>query len=283
MSAESQRPLQLLAVVAHPHDLTHMGGTCAHHVERGDNVSVTAITGGTTTHNEKLFDELRKPPAERDMSILTQPQDEYADAKAREFKDVCAVFGISDVRVLPFADNPLEVTDEVVTALSEILYDVRPQMILTHPPYALPSRRLHAAWPDDHTAAGIAVQKACQRAGIPDTEHGRAPHQVAALYYMAINFGFHEVDVCIDITDQVENRKKAENLFTSQGHTPEFSEKRIESLAGFLGWKVGLGYAETFIRGYVEISRHLSLSDEKLRMAESSREEHLQWLTGNPV
>ena len=59
-------PLRLLVVVGHPHDITHMAATCAHHVERGDSVAVVAITGGTTVHNEPLLDELRKPPEQRD-------------------------------------------------------------------------------------------------------------------------------------------------------------------------------------------------------------------------
>ena len=279
MSTIDHKALRLLAIVAHPHDLCHMGGTCAHHVERGDRVTVVAITGGQTTHDEKLADELRKPPDQRDPGVLGRSQEEYAESKAGEFAKVCGVFGITDVRVLPFSDHPLEVTDTVVGALVEILYEVRPQMILTHAPYTLPDRRSHYAWVNDHTAAGIAVQKAIERAAIPDRDHGRAPHKVASIYYTGVDFAFHEVDVCIDIADQVTNRKKAEMLFESQGHTPELAEKRIESSAGFQGWKANIGYAETFIRGYREVSRCLSVSEENLRLAEISHEDHVRWLT----
>ena len=278
--AEKPEGLNLLAIVAHPHDLCHMGGTCAHHVQRGDSVTAVAITGGQTTHDEELADELRKPPDQRDMSILSRSEEEYAKSKEREFGKVCGVFGITDVRVLPFSDNPLEVTESVVKALAEILYDVRPQMMLTHSPYTLPDRRCHLAWVNDHTAAGIAVQRAIQRVNIPDRDQGRAPHRVASTYYTGVDFAFHEVDVCIDISDQVANRKKAEILFESQGHTEELAEKRIESSAGFQGWKAHVGYAETFIRGYREISSCLSITEENLRLAESSHEERLHWITG---
>lgn len=273
--------LQLLVVVAHPHDVCHMGGTCAHHVDRGDRVSVVAITGGQRTHNEKLADELRKPPAQRDRTVVRGSQEDYAKRKTEEFSRACAVFGITDVTVLPFSDHPLEATDDVVSALAEILYLVRPQIVLTHAPYTLPDRRLHHAWVNDHTAAGIAVQKALNHVSIPDVELGRAPHRVAAVYYTGIDYGFHEVDVCIDISDQVENRIRAEEVFESQGHTAEFAKKRIESSAGFQGWKAGTGYAETFIRGYREISRCLSVTKENLLLAESSHEERLRWITGD--
>ena len=280
MSPEPHDGLRLLVIVAHPHDLCHMGGTCAHHVERGDRVTVVAITGGQTTHDEELADELRKSPGQRDMTIVGRSPEEYAASKAREFVNVSELFGIADARILPFADNPIEVTDAVVQALAEILYDVQPQMVLTHAPYTLPDRRSHYAWIDDHTAAGIAVQRALQKVNIPDRNQGHAPHKVASVYYTGVDYAFHEVDVCIDISDQVENRKKAEILFESQGHTPELAEKRIESSAGFQGWKAHIGYAETFIRGYREISRCLSVTEENLLLAEMSHEERLRWQTG---
>lgn len=137
------------------------------------------------------------------------------------------------------------------------------------------------AWLNDHTAAGIAVQKALNQVSIADTELGRAPHRVAAVYDTGIDYGFHEVDVCIDISDQVGNRIRAEEVFESQGHTAEFARKRIESSAGFQGWKAGTGYAETFIRGYREISRCLSVTKENLLLAGSSHEERLRWITGD--
>ena len=278
MSVES-RNIRILAVVAHPHDLCHMGGTCAHHVERGDSVTVVAVTGGLTTHNEKLADEMRKAPEQRDVTIVDESQEEYAKSKAGQLKAVCAVFGVKDVRILPFADNPLEVTDQVVEALAETLYEVRPQMVLTHAPYTLPDRRFNLAWANDHTATGIAVQKAMQRVDIPDPKGGQAPHRVAAVYYLANDYAYHEADICIDIADQVANRKKAEMLFESQGHTPEFAEKRVESAVGYQGWKARIGYAETFIRGYREVSRYLSITEENFRLAEISHAEHLRWLT----
>ena len=280
MSSPNEGGLKLLVVVAHPHDVCHMGGTCAQHADRGDHVSVVALTGGQRTHNEKLADELRKPPDRRDKNVLDGSRESYAKRKTREFVRACAVFGITDVTVLPFSDHPFEVTADVVSALAGILYDVRPQMILTHAPYTLPDRRCHYAWVNDHTAAGIAVQKALNNVSIPDTERGRAPHRVASIYYTGVDYGFHEVDVCIDISDQVHKRIEAETIFESQGHTAEFARKRIESSAGFQGWKANIAYAETFIRGYREISRCLSVTEENLRHAEMSHEERLRRITG---
>ena len=98
--------MRLLVIVAHPHDLCHMAGTCAHHVERGDRVTAVAITGGQTTHDEELADELRKSPDQRDMTIVGRSQEEYAASKAREFVNVCELFGIADVRILSLFRQP---------------------------------------------------------------------------------------------------------------------------------------------------------------------------------
>ena len=131
--SDYQRPkhLNLLAVVAHPHDFTHMAGTCAHHIEDGDTVTAVSITGGNKVHNERLYDELKKPPGERDMSIVTQSTEAYADEKAEQFHRMCELFGITDARILPFADVPLRGSDEMYETLTEIVLETRPHIVLT--------------------------------------------------------------------------------------------------------------------------------------------------------
>lgn len=104
-SADDQR-LSILAVAAHPHDFTHCAATCGIHIQRGDSVTVVCVTDGRTTHNERLHDEMLKPVDERDPAIMNQPFEEYARIKAEEFDKACALFGVTDVRILPFPDHP---------------------------------------------------------------------------------------------------------------------------------------------------------------------------------
>ena len=96
----SESPLRILVVVAHPHDFTHCAATCGIHAARGDSVTVVTVTSGARTHNERLHDELLKPEAERDPSVLDQRPEEYARIKAGEVRRVCALFGVTDVRIL---------------------------------------------------------------------------------------------------------------------------------------------------------------------------------------
>ena len=132
---EVPQNLRLMRIVAHPHDVTYTLGTSAHHIERGDTVTVVSLTDGVTTHNEELEDEMRKPEAERDPEILNRPRSDQAERKQQELARVCGLFGIEDVRVLPFADNPLDASLEVLRTLVQIFYEVRPHIVITHAPY----------------------------------------------------------------------------------------------------------------------------------------------------
>ncbi len=265
--------LRLVAVVAHPHDITHMCGTLAHHVERGDSVTAVSVTGGVRAHREKLYDELRKPPAERNMDIVLQSEADYGEQKAHEMVELCGLFGVEDVRVLPFPDLPFEATPEVVETLAEILLEVRPHMVLTHGPYGGVRHGNTSIDPGDHGGAALATHRAMGRAATPNAETKRAPHEVAAIYYTGVDFPTHEADLFVDITDQAENRLKAELLFTTQAHTTELARKRIEIGIGTAGWTARTGYAEGWVRGGPQVSRYLTITDHDLEAVDISRQE----------
>jgi LmbE family N-acetylglucosaminyl deacetylase len=267
------RPLTILAVVAHPHDITHMCGTLAHHVERGDAVTAVAVTGGIRMHREKLYDELRKPPNERDMKTVLQNDEEYGAAKSGEMAQVCALFGIRDVRVLPFPDTFLQVTEEMVEVLAQIISELRPQLLLTNAPIAKRQRGYRHLLPDDHVATGIATHRALGRAATADAQSGRRPHQVAAVYYTGVDLPMEDFDLMVDISDQAEKRIKAEEIFQTQGHTPAFARKRIEIGTGYYGWHARTGYAEGWVRGQTEVGRYLTVTDQQLELAELPRHE----------
>ena len=98
--------LRFLVVMAHPHDFTHVAGTCGIHAKMGDSITWVSMTSGRMTHNEKLADELQKPIDQQDKSIVEQSPESYAAEKAAELKDVAAQFGVSQVEILEFTDKP---------------------------------------------------------------------------------------------------------------------------------------------------------------------------------
>ena len=46
--------------------------------------------------------------------------------KELEFRQVCALFGCTDARILPFKDKPFKKSDEAVEAVRNIIYETRP-------------------------------------------------------------------------------------------------------------------------------------------------------------
>ena len=99
------------------------------------------------------------------------------------------------------------------------------------------------------------------------------PHQVAATYYTGADFQIGDVDLFVDITDQAQNRVKAEILLTTQALTPDAARKRIDIGTGNAGWFARTGYAEGWMRSRPEVGRYLTITDHDLEAPEISREE----------
>lgn len=269
-------PLRLMTIAAHPHDATYTLGTSAHHIQRGDSVTVVSLTDGVTTHDEGLIDELRKPEGERRAEILEQSRDGKAHRKQVEMEKVCSLFGITDVRILPFSDNPIETTPQLYQTLADVFYDVRPHIVITHAPYNWGHRGHVSIWDHDHPKTGQIVHQTMQTVSMADPQRKRAPHNVAQVFYIGVEFGWNEIDVFVDISDQVDNRMKAEALYESQGHTGDFARKRIEAFAGHAGWFGRTGYAEPFIRATAQVSDHLPLTANELQQASQTGEQTLE-------
>ncbi|MFH1008500.1 MAG: PIG-L deacetylase family protein [Candidatus Latescibacterota bacterium] len=268
--------LQILTIVAHPHDVTYTLGTSAHHIQRGDRVTAVSLTDGVTTHDEELENELRKPEYERRTEILLRPRDQQARRKQREMGRVCHLFGITDVRVLPFPDNPIEATPELNRTLADVFYEIRPDIVITHAPFDYPHHNTTSLWGHDHPATGQSVWQAMQRVSQADAQHKRAPHKVAQVYYIGVEFGWTDIDLFVDISDQIASRIAAEALYETQGHTSQFARKHVEAFAGSAGWWGRTGYAEPFIRAKAETSEYLTVSPIDLRTARETVQKNLQ-------
>ena len=275
MAGKTNKQLTILAVVAHPHDITHMCGTLAHHVHDGDRVTAVTVTGGAHIHRQRLFDEMRKPPGERDLSVLQESDKDYENRKANEFRQVCDLFGIKDARALPYPDFPWKITDEMVQVVMEIILEVRPDIILTHAPRRINSHGWVVYGEDSHADIGVMIGNALTLAAMPDIESGRQSHTVTAMFYTAVDFPVDQSDLLVDISDQAENRIKAEILFTTQDHTTEFANKRINVGAGVVGWMAGTSYGEGWVRAQPVVSRRIDLTDEQIEHAARPSVEHL--------
>ena len=263
--------LRILAVNTHPHDFTHYAGTLGIHTSLGDSVTVVSMTSGAHTHNEKLADELRKPAEERDPSIMDQSEGGYAATKERELRDACAVFGITDVRLLNYP-QPFRLTksEDAIETLRDIILEVRPHIMITQSPYLIGRNGMVAGTRDDHSETAYASLEAQQLAAVATYGATVPPHRIAVTYFPGVYFERDQYDFLVDISDWFEQRVQAEALFVSQGHTPEGSRQRITLTTGATGFAIGVRHAEAFVREKPELLPQLVVSEAALRSASES-------------
>lgn len=273
--------LRILGVNAHPHDFTHYAGTLGIHTSLGDKVTVVSVTSGESTHNERLHDELMKPKEQRDPSIINQAAGDYASVKAEELRKACAVFGISDVRILGFP-QPFRVAKypESVDALRDVIQDVRPHVLITQSPFFRGPHGMASGTFDDHDDTAFVSLEARSRAATASPGDTEAPHTIAATYYPGVYFERDEFDFVVDISEWFDKRVEAENAFRSQGHYEAWSLKRMEISLGNTGWFAGTMYAEAFVREKPELVSKITVAESALRRASEPVRDHYKRLVG---
>ena len=266
---QTTQQLQLLAIFAHPHDCTHALGTMGNHIENGDKVTVATVTDGGGTHNERLWEELRKDEGERDVGVTEQQRQAYTEQKYDEARRACGLFGIEDVRFLGYQDKPLLRTDEMVEDVADLICEVKPDLLITEVPDLHCRSRLQPAI-DDHTTCSAVVAEALVIAGCPRQGQERVPHNPARIYYCAPSQPADEVDVYVDISHWEEQRIEAEMSYASQGHTPSYARQRIMRMYGHYGWCAGVNLAEKFLRGSTHVTSLLPVTDLDLKSSRGS-------------
>ena len=281
-SSTTDQKLHFLVVVAHPHDFTHCAGTCGIHVQRGDSVTVVCVSDGANTHNERLHDELLKPAEQRDPAIIDQTFEDYARIKEDEFRKVCALFGVTDVRIFPFPDHPF-IADQhpgAVEKIRDVILEIRPDVLIAHRPYLAGPNAFVSAQHNDHVESTLAALEGASLAARPNIKTKQQPHTIAATYYMGVYFMPNEIDFYVDITDWYDQRVEAEILFASQSHTSAFARKRAEIGAGTMGWCCGVGYAEGYVRSRADLLPRIIVPEIALQRAAEPRVNRMNRIAG---
>ena len=206
----SDPPGRVLVVVAHPDDIDFsMSGTVAALVEAGSTVHYAIATSGEAG-----------PPEDA-------PRDELAATREAEQRAAAAAVGVTDVRFLGQPDGHLVPGLELRRAISRVIRQVRPDLVLTQSP----ERRwdhVYASHPDH-----LAVAEATMAAVYPDArnphahvellDEGHEPHAVPEVWVSWLE----PSDVLIDITEVLDRKVAALSAHTSQ-------VAWIEDVEGFL-------------------------------------------------
>ena len=126
------------------------------------------------------------------------------------------------MRILPFRDKPFVKCDEAVQAVREIIYELRPELLIAQSPYIntkghFGRQGLATIQEDDHTECAITTLEAARLASLPDYEAAESPHEIAMTLYPSVYFEQDQVDFWVDITEWKPQRVAAELAFASQG------------------------------------------------------------------
>jgi len=272
--------LNILSINAHPHDFTHMAATLGIHKAKGDNVTVVSVTSGLNTHNEKLHDELMKPVEDRDPVIVNQDYNELEKIKKLELKNACNIFGISDVRVLGYPQPfRLDIYPKVIESITSIILDIRPSILIMQSPYSKGHHGRIGVSADDHIETSKATLEAKEAAAIPGL-HQKAPHTIPTILYPGVYFNNDEFDFIVDISEWFEKRVEAESLYISQGHTLEWSRRRLLVSLGNTGWFSNTLYGESFVREKPELVTEIPFSPLALRTLKEPVSEKYKRMVG---
>jgi LmbE family N-acetylglucosaminyl deacetylase len=227
--------MNILVMTAHPDDADIMaGGTLVRWIDEGHDVHSVIFTRGDKGHDDPAM-----------------TADGVARLREAEQRMAATILGVRRLTFLDFTDGDLGWVGPTVTeAATRIVRQERPDVVVTHDPYAgAPGYQVPQLHPD-HRAVGAAVVDACYfRApgALYYPEHrgvGLEPHRVGEVLLIMSDHADHGVD----ITDAFARKVRAVRAHASQfGRHPDL-QGFLRGLAARAGQRFGLPLAEAFKR-----------------------------------
>lgn len=223
-SAGIDRPLDILAIAAHPDDVEQTcGGALIRMAEMGYRTGVLDLTAG-------------------DMGSRGTPELRIEESNAAAEKLLLSWRGNSR---LP--DARLENTISVRMSLAGEIRNLRPRVVIL--PY------WEGRHPDHYRASEIGYES-CFLAGLRKLDETTEPHRPAKILYASL-YANVTPSFVVDISAQFERRMEALFAYKSQyGSSSEASdlfpqqpeiEERLAAIARFYGNLIGVKYGEPFV------------------------------------
>ncbi len=216
---------RVMVVVAHPDDAeVQCAGTLALWAEEGKRITYVVMTKGDKGTQD--------PDMDGDALFNIRKEEQMRAAEE---------VGVEKVIFVGHRDGELEVTMERRRALTRILREHQPEVLVTHDPWM--RYQLHP----DHRASGTlaldAMISARDRLYFPEQiGQGLQPCRVRR----ALLFASDQPDFHVDITSTIDRKLKALGLHESQVGQWGNWKDRIRQRAEAAGESQGLKYAEAF-------------------------------------
>ncbi|MEM7338244.1 MAG: PIG-L deacetylase family protein [Actinomycetota bacterium] len=226
-----------LAVAAHPDDLDFgCAGTTASLTAAGDRVVYCLVTDGQAGG----FDN-------------TITRAEMAEIRRKEQTAAAAVVGVTELHWLGFPDGAVEAGLPLRKAITRVIREVKPDVVITQSPDRNYARRIFGSHPD-HRAVGDSTLDAVypdsrNEFAFPEllADEGLEPHTVAETWLI----GGPRADHAVDITAFMEAKIEALLCHESQMQAPDEMPEMLRTWAREQAEASGLDegrYAERFRR-----------------------------------
>ncbi len=224
MAEEQLRPLDVLAIAAHPDDIEHTcGGTLIRMAEMGYRAGALDLTAG-------------------DMGTRGTPE-----VRIRESQRAAEIMKLAWRGNLYMPDARLENTLPARMTLAAEIRRVRPRVVII--PY------WEGRHPDHYRCSEIAYE-ACFLAGLRQLDPGSPPHRPFKVIYSSM-YAHVMPSFVVDISAQFERRMQALLAYQSQygaaeegsglfPNEPEIRE-RLGAIARFYGNLIGVKHGEPFV------------------------------------
>jgi len=199
----AREPLRIMAFGAHPPDIIFKAaGTLAKHASRGDEVMAVSLTDGT-----RHLQVLGRQPVIGPEAIRT-----LAGEKRDEMHLACQALGVRHIRFLGLRDSPLAIDQANLRAVSDVIREFEPDVILSHHP-----QETFLTGHTDHGDAGDLVMRGFMMAFELGFESRYLPHMANSVYLYGLPQGTEGPDIApmsspalyVDISEVIEAKKQA--------------------------------------------------------------------------
>lgn len=279
-SDDANVPLRILVVGGHPADVfDQSGGTMAHHIARGDHVSCVVMTTGVRTHDKVIVDDIEKRKSVPDAEKLNALMHERSKVKEAEVIKACGILGVkrNDIYFLGADDAVAIVREELIRKVARLIRSTRPDVVITHYPFE------NGGLGSMHPVTGQMVLHAIDLGASVEPGDSNPPHKVTQVFFFgqgsaAVRTGLWDSqggyynDVFVDISDVAEKKLACLDAMESQGYGGPYARKRIETVDGAFGNKMGMAYAEGFIS--LHSTSHYYLPVPQMDLERSRRSNH---------
>jgi LmbE family N-acetylglucosaminyl deacetylase len=228
-----------LVITAHPDDVDFgAAGTVANLTDAGVIVTYCLVTDGEAGGFDQSIERTR-------MAAIRREEQTKAAAEV----------GVTDLCFLGYADGGVEFNLELRHALSRVIRQGRPQVVITQSPHI----NLASVYGShaDHVATGQGVWAAVY----PDARNpfafpelltsGFEPWSVDEIWVM----NHHEANDAVDITHQIERKIRALRCHVSQHRDPDVLETRVREWFRSNAEEAGLPEGSSAERFYVVDAR----------------------------